>query len=119
MTGGGYMSTRCKKAVLNRVCRIVCFFHKSTKATYQLSEKQNMLKIQQSTLKNACLTRWGSTYEMLLSVKQQKQSVSAVLLENTRRDLEVGYALLTGKALDVYCRMSDDAATEESTFETI
>ena len=46
-----------------------------------------MLKIQQSTLKNDCLTRWGSTYEMLLSVKQQEQSVCAVLLETTRRDL--------------------------------
>ena len=70
-----------------RVRRIVRYVHKSTKATYQLREKQNMLRIQQSTLKNDCLTRWGSTYEMLLSVKQQEQSVCAVLLETTRRDL--------------------------------
>ena len=70
------------KAALARVSNIVNHFHRSSKATYSLKEKQNLLGLKPHMLKSSCVTRWGSTYEMLARFIEQQQAVCAVLLED-------------------------------------
>ena len=70
------------KAALARVSSIVSHFHRSSKATYLLKEKQNLLGLKPHMLKSSCVTRWGSTYEMLARFTEQQQAVCAVLLED-------------------------------------
>ena len=70
------------KAALARVSSIVSHFHRSSKATYSLKEKQNLLGLKPHMLKSSCVTRWGSTYEMLARFTEQQQAVCAVLLED-------------------------------------
>ena len=70
------------KAALARVSNIVSHFHRSSKATYSLKEKQNLLGLKPHMLKSSCVTRWGSTYEMLARFIEQQQAVCAVLLED-------------------------------------
>ena len=70
------------KAALARVSSIVSHFHRSSKATYSLKKKQNLLGLKQHMLKSSCVTRWGSTYEMLARFIEQQQAVCAVLLED-------------------------------------
>ena len=70
------------KAALARVISIVSHFHRSSKATYSLKEKQNLLGLKPRMLKSSCVTRWGSTYEMLARCTEQHQAVCAVLLED-------------------------------------
>ena len=50
---------------LAHIKRLVLHFHKSTKSTYKLRDKQALLGLKQESLKNDCVTRWGSTYKML------------------------------------------------------
>ena len=69
------------KAALARVSSIVSHFHRSSKATYLLKEK-NLLGLKPHMLKSSCVTRWGSTYEMLARFTEQQQAVCAVLLED-------------------------------------
>ena len=64
---------------LARVSSIVSHFHHSSKATYLLKEKQSLLRLKPHMLKSSCVTRWGSTYEMLTRLTEQQQ---AVLLED-------------------------------------
>ena len=71
--------------VLARVKRLVLHFHKSPKATYKLREKQQLLGLKQESLKNDCVTRWGSTRKMLASLLRQQQAVCAVLLDSEKR----------------------------------
>ena len=70
------------KAALARVSNIVSHFHRSSKATYSLKEKQHLLGLKPHMLKSSCVTRWGSTYEMLARFIEQQQAVCAVLLED-------------------------------------
>ena len=51
--------------VLGRCKKLVEHFKKSTKETYKLREKQEMLKLPQHKLIQDCVTRWGSTLGML------------------------------------------------------
>jgi len=60
----------------------VSHFHRSSKATYSLKQKQSLLGFEQHALKSSCVTRWGSTYEMLAWFTEQQQAVCAVLLED-------------------------------------
>ena len=70
------------KTALACVSNIVSHFHRSSKATYSLKEKQNLLGLKPHTLKSSCVTRWGSTYEMLARFIEQQQAICAVLLED-------------------------------------
>ena len=86
---GSYLTTRDTeafdigpvKAALARVSNIVSYFHRSSKA-YLLKEKQNLLGLKPLMLKSSCVTRWGSTYEMLAHFTEQQQAVCAALLED-------------------------------------
>ena len=71
--------------VLGRVRKLVDHFHKSTKATYELREKQERLELPNHELVQECKTRWGSTYMMLQRVQEQQPALCAVLIESTDR----------------------------------
>ena len=80
------LEVRSVSHALGSARRVVSHFHKSPKATYKLREKQSLLGLKHSALKADCITRWGSTYEMLEILLEQQQAVCAALLESTKRD---------------------------------
>ena len=57
------------KTAVTCVSNVVSHFHRSSKATYQLKEKQNLLGLKQHMLKSPCVTRWGSTYVRMRSLQ--------------------------------------------------
>ena len=67
---------------LARIRRLVGYFHRSTKAASKLREKQQLLGVKDHRLINDCVTRWGSTYDMLVRFTEQQQAICAVLLDN-------------------------------------
>ena len=75
--------------MLSRVRRLVNHFHKSTKSTYKLVEKQQLLDLPQHKLKCDWITRWGSTYNMLERLLEQQQAVRTVLLESEKHDVRL------------------------------
>ena len=48
----------------------------------KLREKQKLLGLPEHQLINDCITRWGSTYEMLKRFLEQQQAICAMLLED-------------------------------------
>ena len=73
--------------ILGRCKKLVEHFKKSTKETYQLHEKQEMLKLPQHKLIQACITRWGSTLNMLQRLMEQQAAIAAVLMSGKVRHL--------------------------------
>ena len=73
--------------VLGRCKKLVEHFKKSTKETYKLREKQEMLKLPQHKLIQDCVTRWGSTLAMLERLMEQQAAIAAVLMEGKVRHL--------------------------------
>ena len=71
--------------VLGHVRKLVEHFHKSTKATYALRQKQKLLGVAEHTLVQQCETRWSSTFAMLERVVEQQQALCAVLLDSQDR----------------------------------
>ena len=67
---------------LARVGRLVAHFHRSPKSMSKLKEKQKLLGLPEHQLINDCITRWGSTYEMLKRFLEQQQAICAMLLED-------------------------------------
>ena len=67
--------------------KLVEHFRKSTKETYKLREKQEMLKLPQHQLIQECTTRWGSTLGMLERIMEQQAAIAAVLMEGKVRHL--------------------------------
>ena len=67
---------------LARVGRLVAHFHRSPKSMSKLKEKQKLLGLPEHQLINDCITRWGSTYEMLKRFIEQQQAICAMLLED-------------------------------------
>ena len=67
---------------LARVGRLVAHFHRSPKSMSKLREKQKLLGLPEHQLINDCITRWGSTYEMLKRFLEQQQAICAMLLED-------------------------------------
>ena len=80
---------RAVSKMLARVRKLVKHFHKSSKATYKLAEKQQLLDVPQHKLKGDCVTRWGSTYTMLERLLEQQQAICAVLPESENRDVKL------------------------------
>ena len=75
----GLEVTRVQR-VLGRCRKLVEHFRKSTKETYKLREKQEMLKLPQHQLIQECTTRWGSTLGMLERIMR---AIAAVLMEGS------------------------------------
>ena len=71
---------------LGRCQKCVEHFNKSTKATYKLREKQELLKIPQHALAQDCITRWGSTLHMLQRLQEQQAAIAATLMELESKD---------------------------------
>ncbi|XP_055906324.1 E3 SUMO-protein ligase ZBED1-like [Eupeodes corollae] len=66
-----------------KVKNIVAFFKKSSKATVKLASMERELNLPELKLKQYCITRWNSTYEMLNRILIVKSAVLAVLaIEN-------------------------------------
>ena len=82
----GLEVTRVQR-VLGRCRKLVEHFRKSTKETYKLREKQEMLKLPQHQLIQECTTRWGSTLGMLERIMEQQAAIAAVLMEGKVRHL--------------------------------
>ena len=68
--------------VLGHVHKLVEHFHKSTKATYALRQKQKLLGVAEHALVQQCETRWSSIFAMLERVVEQQQALCAVLLDS-------------------------------------
>ena len=75
--------------MLSRIRTLVNHFHKSTKSTYKLVEKKQLLDLSQHKLKCDCITRWRSTYNMLERLLEQQKAVCAVLLESEKHDVRL------------------------------
>ena len=82
----GLEVTRVQR-VLGRCRKLVEHFRKSTKETFKLREKQEMLKLPQHQLTQECTTRWGSTLGMLQRIMEQQAAIAAVLIEGKVRHL--------------------------------
>ena len=82
----GLEVTRVQR-VLGRCRKLVEHFRKSTKETYKLREKQEMLKLPQHKLIQECTTHWGSTLGMLERIMEQQAAIAAVLMEGKVRHL--------------------------------
>ena len=67
---------------LAQVGKLVAHFHSSPKSMSKLREKQKLLGLPEHQLINDCITRWGSTYEMLKRFLEQQQAICAMLLED-------------------------------------
>ena len=84
--GRGLGVTRVQR-VLGRCKKLVTHFKKSTKETYKLREKQEMLQLPQHMLIQDCVTRWGSTLAMLERLMEQQAPIAAVLMDGKVRHL--------------------------------
>ena len=73
--------------IIGRCKAIVTHFMRSTKETFKLQEKQELLKLLQHMLVQDCITRWGSTLSMLQRLIEQQTAISAVLVEGKDRHL--------------------------------
>ena len=78
----------CIARSLARIHKVVGYFHRSTKASSRLREKQQLLGVKNHHLIKDCVTRWGSTYDMLVRFTEQQQAICAVLLDN-REDCQL------------------------------
>ncbi|XP_040294327.1 E3 SUMO-protein ligase ZBED1-like [Bufo bufo] len=74
---------RCQAVI--RKCRlIVSSFSSSWKLQLRLCEKQTEQNLPNRKIVGDCKTRWGSTYNMLSRIWDQKDLINAVLTENTQ-----------------------------------
>ena len=67
--------------------RLVSYFHKSTRASYQLGEKQQTLGLPSHALIQEAETRWNSTLDMIERVLEQQSAICATLMDQKRLDL--------------------------------
>ena len=68
--------------MLSRLRKIAGHFHRSSKASSKLRDKQQLLGLPTHKLLGDCVTRWGSTYAMLNRFIEQQQAICAVFLED-------------------------------------
>ncbi|XP_040278276.1 E3 SUMO-protein ligase ZBED1-like [Bufo bufo] len=66
--------------LLGRVRRISTFFHRSTRASHCLKEKQKCLGLKNHKLITDVATRWNSAYDMVERFLEQQPAVCATLL---------------------------------------
>ena len=75
------------KDALARCSRLVSYFHKSTRASYVLGEKQQALGLPSHALIQEVETRWNSTLDMIERVLEQQSAICATLIDQKRLDL--------------------------------
>uniref|UniRef100_A0A1X7SLU2 DUF659 domain-containing protein n=1 Tax=Amphimedon queenslandica TaxID=400682 RepID=A0A1X7SLU2_AMPQE len=63
--------------VLGRCRKLVEHFNKSSKQTYKLREKQEMLQLPKHRLIQECITHWGSTLHMIERLMEQQAAIAA------------------------------------------
>lgn len=72
---------------VEKVKRIVEFFHKSTTATQKLKSTQRQMGLPELRPKQECITRWNSTFHMLKPVLESKEAIiSTVAIINASVD---------------------------------
>ena len=73
--------------VKDALARCSRLFHKSTRASYVLSEKQQALGLPSHALIQEVETRWNSTLDMTERVLEQQNAICATLIDQKRLDL--------------------------------
>ena len=66
-------------AMVSKAKSVVSYFHHSARATSRLTEAQIQRKLPTRKLKQECITRWNSSYEMINRLVEQKEAVNLVL----------------------------------------
>ena len=75
------------KDAIARCSHLVTYFHKFTRASYVLGEKQPALGLPSHVLIQEVETRWNSTLDMIERVLEQQSAVCATLIDQKRLDL--------------------------------
>ena len=84
---GRGLDVRRVQRVLGCCKRLVTHFKQSTKETYKLQGKHEMLKLLQHMLIQDCVTRWGRTLAMLERLMEQQAPIAAVLMDGRVKHL--------------------------------
>ncbi|KAF3832801.1 hypothetical protein F7725_026466, partial [Dissostichus mawsoni] len=67
------------KPILDKVKEAVEYFHRSTVGAEKLKATQNQMGMAELRLKQDCITRWNSTYDMLKSFLKSKDAIISTL----------------------------------------
>jgi len=76
-------------SLLEKLKRRSSYFKRSALATQALLKYQIELHINQHKLKQSCITRWYSTYEMIQRALEQEKPVYLVFMDNDEKDLSL------------------------------
>ena len=98
--------------------RLVTYFHKSTRASCVLGEKQQALGLPSHVLIQEVETRWNSTLDMIERVLEQQSAVCATLIDQKRLDLmpqDSEFKVLEeiAKVIKPFRRITSQASGEE------
>lgn len=75
--------------LLNKVRRVVTFFHKSTTAAHALKVKQEMLNLPVHKLIHDSTTRWNTIYDMMERYLEQPPAIySALMDKNVKKNVK-------------------------------
>lgn len=103
---------------ISTVKSIVAYFKKSSKATVKLLAMQKQLNLPDFKLKQDCITRWNSTYEMLSRILRVQSAVRAVLaIENPDLNIlsSTEWSILEKAAdiLNIFHAVTEEMSTEK------
>ncbi|KAK0150377.1 Zinc finger BED domain-containing protein 1 [Merluccius polli] len=87
--------------LLGRIRRVTAFFRRSTIASHQLKQKQDLLKLPKHKLITDVVTRWNSSYDMVDRFLEQQPAICAALLSTEVRRSEKDIFTLT--EADITC----------------
>ncbi|XP_077080800.1 E3 SUMO-protein ligase ZBED1-like [Siphateles boraxobius] len=87
--------------LLGRVRCVTAFFRRSTIASHQLKQNQDLLKLPKHRLITDVVTRWNSSYDMVDRFLEQQPAICAALLSTEVRKSEKDIFTLTDA--DITC----------------